>query len=235
MRSPLFPFRFFDIDFSPSHLSHLQERYYVRQIALHNGNPPPEARLPLMLGCCLTLPISLFIFAGTSVEGVHPAGLIVSGVLFGFSLVGICTFFLPRSCDAIFVAVSKIRLTLPNSATQTSAPTPTLPSSSPATPRPVLRPFSAPFLSDRVLTLSPTAMAAKTFLRYVRVSCSSSDSPSHFCRRLPRRRRYRRRCRSPTTSTNSLRLCPFTVRWLVPRCLCGFLACITASATSGAA
>ncbi|GAA6029057.1 hypothetical protein JCM8097_001572 [Rhodosporidiobolus ruineniae] len=68
----------------------LQERYYQRQIAkCGGGTPPPEARLPLMMGCCVLLPISLFMFAGTSVSGVHPAGLLVSGVLFGFSLVGI--------------------------------------------------------------------------------------------------------------------------------------------------
>ncbi|GAA5856681.1 hypothetical protein JCM8547_005927 [Rhodosporidiobolus lusitaniae] len=67
----------------------LQERYYQRQVLKHKGNPPPEARLPLMMVCCVVLPVSLFIFAGTSVEGVHPAGLLVSGVMFGYSLVGI--------------------------------------------------------------------------------------------------------------------------------------------------
>ncbi|BGP18633.1 hypothetical protein JCM10213_004183 [Rhodosporidiobolus nylandii] len=67
----------------------LQEAYYQRQVVKHNGHPPPEARLPLMCVCAIVLPVSLFIFAGTSVKGVHPAGLLVSGVLFGFSLVGI--------------------------------------------------------------------------------------------------------------------------------------------------
>lgn len=67
----------------------LQERYYQRQVAKHNGHPPPEARLPLMMGCSILLPISLFIFAATSIESVHWAGALVSGIPFGFALVGI--------------------------------------------------------------------------------------------------------------------------------------------------
>ncbi|GAA6013543.1 hypothetical protein JCM10207_004769, partial [Rhodosporidiobolus poonsookiae] len=67
----------------------LQERYYQRQVIKHNGDVPPEARLPLMMGCCVLLPISLFIFAATSIEKVHWAGALVSGIPFGFSLVGI--------------------------------------------------------------------------------------------------------------------------------------------------
>ncbi|GAA5918219.1 hypothetical protein JCM6882_003014 [Rhodosporidiobolus microsporus] len=67
----------------------LQERYYQRQVVKHDGHPPPEARLPLMMGCCVVLPISLFIFASTSTHGVHWAGPLVSGVAFGFALVGV--------------------------------------------------------------------------------------------------------------------------------------------------
>ncbi|BGP42271.1 hypothetical protein JCM10450v2_006364 [Rhodotorula kratochvilovae] len=67
----------------------LQERYYQRQVIKHNGHPPPEARLPLMMGCSILLPISLFIFASTSIKSVHWAGPLVSGIPFGYSLVGI--------------------------------------------------------------------------------------------------------------------------------------------------
>ncbi|TNY23275.1 MFS general substrate transporter [Rhodotorula diobovata] len=69
----------------------LQERYYLRQVAKHNGHPPPEARLPLMMGCSVVLPVSLFIFASTSIPSVHWAGPLVSGIPFGFALVGIYT------------------------------------------------------------------------------------------------------------------------------------------------
>ncbi|GAA5989207.1 hypothetical protein JCM11641_006568 [Rhodosporidiobolus odoratus] len=67
----------------------LQEAYYRRQIVKHNGHPPPEARLPLMMGCAVLLPIGLFIFAGSSVPEAHWAGAVVSGIPFGFALVGI--------------------------------------------------------------------------------------------------------------------------------------------------
>ncbi|GAA6049248.1 hypothetical protein JCM3770_005904 [Rhodotorula araucariae] len=67
----------------------LQERYYERQVVKHNGHPPPEARLPLMMVCSLVLPISLFIFASTSIKSVHWAGALISGIPFGYSLVGI--------------------------------------------------------------------------------------------------------------------------------------------------
>ncbi|BGP50478.1 hypothetical protein JCM10450v2_006397 [Rhodotorula kratochvilovae] len=69
----------------------LQERYYQAQVVKHNGTPPPEARLPLMIACALVLPISLFIFAATSIPSVHWAGALVSGIPFGFALVGIYT------------------------------------------------------------------------------------------------------------------------------------------------
>ncbi|GJN92393.1 hypothetical protein Rhopal_005423-T1 [Rhodotorula paludigena] len=57
----------------------LQERYYQRQVVKYNGNVPPEARLPLMMGCAILLPISLFIFAATSIKSVHWAvGIYIS-------------------------------------------------------------------------------------------------------------------------------------------------------------
>ncbi|GAA5891372.1 hypothetical protein JCM8208_002605 [Rhodotorula glutinis] len=67
----------------------LQERYYQRQVVKHQGHPPPEARLPLMMVCAVILPVSLFIFAATSDPSVHWAGPLVSGIPFGFALVGI--------------------------------------------------------------------------------------------------------------------------------------------------
>ncbi|GAA5823807.1 hypothetical protein JCM11251_003303 [Rhodosporidiobolus azoricus] len=68
----------------------LQERYYQRQVVKHNyGDVPPEARLPLMMACSVVLPISLFIFAATSIPGVHWVGPLMSGVAFGFALVGV--------------------------------------------------------------------------------------------------------------------------------------------------
>ncbi|GAA6004059.1 hypothetical protein JCM10207_006537 [Rhodosporidiobolus poonsookiae] len=69
----------------------LQERYYQGQVEKHNGHPPPEARLPLMMVCCLVLPAAEFIYAATSIKSVHWAGALVSGIPFGFALVGIYT------------------------------------------------------------------------------------------------------------------------------------------------
>ncbi|GAA5915661.1 hypothetical protein JCM6882_002377 [Rhodosporidiobolus microsporus] len=69
----------------------LQEAYYQRQVVKHNGHPPPEARLPLMMVSCLVLPAAEFIFAATSIRSVHWSGALVSGIPFGFSLVGIYT------------------------------------------------------------------------------------------------------------------------------------------------
>ncbi|GAA5959722.1 hypothetical protein JCM21900_001405 [Sporobolomyces salmonicolor] len=68
----------------------IQERYYQRRVAESpDGNVPPEARLPLMMGCCIVLPISLFIFGATSSPHTQWAGAVVSGIPFGFALVGI--------------------------------------------------------------------------------------------------------------------------------------------------
>ncbi|GAA5878375.1 hypothetical protein JCM1840_001396 [Sporobolomyces johnsonii] len=68
----------------------MQERYYQRRVAESpDGNVPPEARLPLMMGCSAVLPMSLFIFGATSSPHVHWAGAVVSGIPFGFALVGI--------------------------------------------------------------------------------------------------------------------------------------------------
>ncbi|BGP34230.1 hypothetical protein JCM10296v2_006045 [Rhodotorula toruloides] len=68
----------------------VQERYYQRKVVENNGAEiDPEYRLPLMMGCSTLLPISLFIFAATSIKHVHWAGALVSGIPFGFALVGI--------------------------------------------------------------------------------------------------------------------------------------------------
>lgn len=67
----------------------LQERYYQRKVAEGGGSTVPETRLPLMMICSLLLPISLFIFAWTSNPNTHWAGPLVSGIPFGFALVGI--------------------------------------------------------------------------------------------------------------------------------------------------
>ncbi|GAA5867838.1 hypothetical protein JCM3774_005876 [Rhodotorula dairenensis] len=68
----------------------VQERYYRRRVAECGGGiPPPEARLPLMMVGATVLPISLFIFSATSIKSVHWAGALVSGIPFGFALVGV--------------------------------------------------------------------------------------------------------------------------------------------------
>ncbi|GAA5823809.1 hypothetical protein JCM11251_003304 [Rhodosporidiobolus azoricus] len=67
----------------------IQEAYYQRQVVKHNGHPPPETRLPLMMVGCVVLPAAEFIFAATSIKGVHWAGPLISGIPFGFSLVAI--------------------------------------------------------------------------------------------------------------------------------------------------
>jgi len=45
----------------------LQERYYQGRVLALGGAAPPETRLPLMMGCSIVLPISLFIFVSLSV------------------------------------------------------------------------------------------------------------------------------------------------------------------------
>lgn len=61
----------------------LQENYYQRKVIEGNGSTPPETRLPLMMGCALILPCSLFIFAWTSPPEVSWVGPCVSGIPFG--------------------------------------------------------------------------------------------------------------------------------------------------------
>ncbi|KAM0749043.1 MFS general substrate transporter [Meredithblackwellia eburnea MCA 4105] len=67
----------------------LQEQYYQRKVAEGNGQTIPESRLPLMMGCAVLLPISLFIFAWTSIPSVSWVGPAVAGVPFGYALIGI--------------------------------------------------------------------------------------------------------------------------------------------------
>ncbi|KAI5480505.1 MFS polyamine transporter [Pseudohyphozyma bogoriensis] len=68
----------------------LQEKFYLRKIEESgNGTTVPESRLPLMMGCCVVLPCSLFIFAWTSMPYVSWVGPAVAGIPFGFALVGI--------------------------------------------------------------------------------------------------------------------------------------------------
>ena len=64
----------------------LQERYYQRKLREGNGDAPPEARLPLMMGCALLLPCALFIFAWTSGPETSWVGPAVAGIPFGYVL-----------------------------------------------------------------------------------------------------------------------------------------------------
>lgn len=61
----------------------IQERIYASHCV--NG-PVAEARLYPMLIGAIIMPISLFIFAFTSYEGMHWIGPAIAGVLFGFSM-----------------------------------------------------------------------------------------------------------------------------------------------------
>lgn len=61
----------------------IQERLYKRHC--RNG-PVPEARLYLMMLGCLVLPMSLFVFAFTSYDGIIWVGPAAAGVLFGFAM-----------------------------------------------------------------------------------------------------------------------------------------------------
>lgn len=68
----------------------LQERYYARKCAESpTGETVPESRLPLMMINAIVLPIGLGIFAATSDPSINPWGAIISGIPFGFALVGI--------------------------------------------------------------------------------------------------------------------------------------------------
>lgn len=64
----------------------VQERYYHRKRD-ERGYNIPEDRLPLMFLGSVLLPISLFIFAWTSMPQVHWAGPLVSGIPLGASFV----------------------------------------------------------------------------------------------------------------------------------------------------
>lgn len=66
-----------------------QERYYLRKVKEGNGTTVPESRLPLMMVGSIVLPISLFIFAWTSMPHVSWVGPAVAGVPFGFALIAI--------------------------------------------------------------------------------------------------------------------------------------------------
>ncbi|ORY76533.1 major facilitator superfamily domain-containing protein [Leucosporidium creatinivorum] len=66
-----------------------QENYYQRRVIADGGSTVPETRLPMMMGCAITLPISLFIFAWTSNPSTSWVGPAAAGIPFGFSLVGI--------------------------------------------------------------------------------------------------------------------------------------------------
>lgn len=61
----------------------IQEKLYAKHC--RNG-PVPEARLYLMMVGCIFMPISLFVFAFTSYEGIIWVGPAAAGVLFGFSM-----------------------------------------------------------------------------------------------------------------------------------------------------
>ncbi len=68
----------------------LQERYYARKCAESpTGETVPESRLPLMMVNAVVLPVSLAIFAATSDPSTNYWGVIISGIPFGFGLVGI--------------------------------------------------------------------------------------------------------------------------------------------------
>lgn len=72
-----------------THLPRPQENYYQRRVIADGGSTVPETRLPMMMGCAIILPISLFIFAWTSNPSTSWVGPAVAGIPFGFSLVGI--------------------------------------------------------------------------------------------------------------------------------------------------
>jgi hypothetical protein len=61
----------------------IQEKLYARRC---RDGPVAEARLYMMMIGCVVMPLSLFIFAFTSYEGIHWIAPAVSGVLFGFSM-----------------------------------------------------------------------------------------------------------------------------------------------------
>ncbi|CED85543.1 Synaptic vesicle transporter SVOP and related transporters (major facilitator superfamily) [Phaffia rhodozyma] len=67
------------------------KRLYLRDQTAHGGSAPPESRLYSgMLGAIL-VPISLFLFAGTSVKSVHWIVPIIMSIPFGVGLVLIFT------------------------------------------------------------------------------------------------------------------------------------------------
>lgn len=60
---------------------------YVKVAAKHNGNAPPEARLPPALIGSITLPIGLFWFAWTNYPSIHWSVSIIGTAPFGFGMV----------------------------------------------------------------------------------------------------------------------------------------------------
>ncbi|PWN88030.1 putative polyamine transport protein specific for spermine [Acaromyces ingoldii] len=66
----------------------VQERMYHRRRNAR-GSALPEDRLPLMFVGSVLLPVSLFIFAWTSLKSVHWSGPLVAGIPLGFSFVAI--------------------------------------------------------------------------------------------------------------------------------------------------
>lgn len=61
----------------------IQERYYLRRVALNDGKGVPEARMHLARFCTFLLPISLFWFAWTSYNSVHWIVPIIASAFFG--------------------------------------------------------------------------------------------------------------------------------------------------------
>ncbi|KAN0064882.1 hypothetical protein ACQY0O_001939 [Thecaphora frezii] len=63
-----------------------QEHLYARQMRIHGGKPPPEARLYYACAGAVLVPVGLFIFAWTGRPSVHPAVPIFGLIIFSTAL-----------------------------------------------------------------------------------------------------------------------------------------------------
>lgn len=61
--------------------------HYMQLVTKHNGKPPAEARLWLMMLSCWFIPIGLFIFAWTSYPSLSWAGPALGGLPVGFGFI----------------------------------------------------------------------------------------------------------------------------------------------------
>ncbi|KAL3456047.1 major facilitator superfamily domain-containing protein [Aspergillus heterothallicus] len=64
----------------------LQERYYLRHVAAHDGKSVPEARMWMARGGAILIPVSLFWFGWTSYSSVHWIVPIIASAFFGAGL-----------------------------------------------------------------------------------------------------------------------------------------------------